>query len=193
VTPDDCRDASPKFRASRVWWAQGGTTTLVVVLGRPRRLGLDTTTRAAGEDDHMGFVNGIWLALLGVLAASNLIIAKKPDAKELIGKLAPYQGWMGAVSVFWGVWTIVGAVLNLGWLGHFPIYWATWLGDGVLLAALGLLLGVGVLKTFIKDPTANEKMDQTITKLAPYQGTLGLVAIGLGVWMTVAGVIWKVG
>ena len=60
----------------------------------------------------------------------------------------------------------------------------------VVQAGLGLLLGVGVLKTFIKDVTANAKMDQTITKLAPYQGTLGLVSIGLGVWGVVVGFVF---
>jgi len=138
-------------------------------------------------------VNGIWLAILGILGASNLIISKRPDAKEAIAKLAPYQGWIGAVSALWGAWGIVGAVLNLGWLSHWPIYWGTWLADSALQFGLGLLLGVGTLKTFIKDPTANAKMDQTITKLAPYQGTLGLAAIGLGIWMVVAGFIWTVG
>jgi len=138
-------------------------------------------------------VNGIWLAILGILGASNLIISKRPDAKEAIAKLAPYQGWIGAVSALWGAWGLVGAVLHLGWLGLWPIYWATWTADSALQLGLGLLLGVGTLKTFIKDPTANAKMDQTITKLAPYQGTLGLAAIGLGVWMVVAGFIWTVG
>jgi hypothetical protein len=138
-------------------------------------------------------VNGIWLALLGILGASSLIIARKPDAKVLIAKIAPYQGWMGAVSAIWGAWGIVGAVLNLGWMAHFPIYWITWLADSVLQLALGLLLGVGVLKTFIKAPAASERMDQTITKLAPFQGTLGIAAIALGVWMVVAGFIWTLG
>jgi hypothetical protein len=138
-------------------------------------------------------VDGIWLAILGILGASNLIIARKPDAKEMIAKLAPYQGWMGAVSAIWGGWGIVRSVLTLGWLAHWPIYWATSLGDHVLQFGLGLLLGVGTLKTFIKNPQANEKMDQTITKLAPYQGTLGLAAIGLGIWMVVAGFLWTVG
>ena len=138
-------------------------------------------------------VNGIWLAVLGILGASSLIIARKPDAKELIAKIAPYQGWIGAVSALWGIWGIVGAILNLGWLAHWPIYWATWLADALLQAALGLLLGVGTLKTFIKDPTAQQKMDQTIAKLAPYQGTLGLIAIGVGVWMVVAGFLFAVG
>jgi hypothetical protein len=140
----------------------------------------------------MGLVNGIWLAVLGILGASGLIIAKRPDAKEMIGKLAPYQGWIGAVSAIWGVWGIISAILNLGWLSHFPIYWITWLADSVLSAALGLILGVGVLKTFIKNPQANEKMDQTIAKLTPFQGVMGLVAIGVGVWMIISGFIWSV-
>jgi hypothetical protein len=138
----------------------------------------------------MGLINGLWLTLLGILGASNLIIAKKPDAKELIAKLAPYQGWIGAISALWGAWGIISAILYLGWLAHFPIYWLTWLLYAVLQFGLGLLLGVGVLKTFITNKGANEKMDQTIQKLAPYQGKMGLAAIGAGIWMVLAGFIW---
>jgi hypothetical protein len=141
----------------------------------------------------MGLVGGIWLALLGVLGASNLIIAKKPDAKELIAKMAPYQGWFGAVSAIGGVWMIISSVLSIGWLTTIPIYWGTYLASGILQASLGLLLGIGTLKTFIKDPKAQEKMDQTVAKLAPKQGVLGLIAIGVGVWMVVAGFIFSVG
>jgi hypothetical protein len=139
----------------------------------------------------MGLVSGLWLAVLGILAVPSLIIAKKPNAKELIDKLAPYQGWIGAVSALWGVWGIISAVLNLGMLGTWPILWATLLAVAVVQASLGLLLGVGVLKSFIKDPTAQAKMDQTIARLAPKQGMLGLVAIGLGIWLVVADLlIW---
>ena len=141
----------------------------------------------------MGLISGIWLVVLGVLGAASLIIAKKPDARELIGKIAPYQGWIGAVSTLWGLWGILRAVLNIGWLARQPIYWVTFLGSGALQAALGLLLGVGILKSFIKSPEANEKMDITITKLTPYQGTLGLVAVGLGLWSIVASLLWTVG
>jgi len=136
--------------------------------------------------------HGIWLAVLGILAASNLIIAKRPDAREMIAKLSPYQGWIGAVSALWGVWGIISSILNLGWLTVAPIFWISLLGVSLLLASLGLLLGVGVLKTFITAPAATEKMDQTIAKLAPLQGTLGLVAIGLGVWMVIASVLFAV-
>lgn len=139
----------------------------------------------------MGLVSGLWLAVLGVLGASNLIIARKPDAKELIAKLAPYQGWIGAVSALWGVWGIISAVLSLGMLTTWPIHWATYLASAVIQAALGLLLGVGVLKTFIKQPQAQAKMDMMIAKLAPKQGVLGLIAIGLGVWCVLVGFIFS--
>lgn len=140
----------------------------------------------------MGLVFGLWLTVLGVLGAANLIIAKKPDARELIAKLAPYQGWIGAVSAIWGVWGIISSILNIGWMSIVPIWWITLLATGVIQFALGLLLGVGVLKTFIKNPQAQAKMDQTITKLAPKQGMLGLVAIGLGIWTILASFMWRV-
>lgn len=140
----------------------------------------------------MGIVNGLWLVVLGVLGAASLIVARRPDAQEAIAKLAPYQGWIGAISAIWGVWGIIYSVLNIGWLATNAIYWITYLSDSVLSVGLGLLLGVGVLKTFIKDPTAQSKMDGTITKLAPYQGTLGLAAIGVGLWMVIASILFGV-
>ncbi len=140
----------------------------------------------------MGLASGVWLAVLGILGASNLIIARKPDAKELIAKIAPYQGWMGAVSALWGVWMIVHAILNLGVLTAAPILWITYMASAVLQAGLGVLLGTGTLKTFVKQEQAQEKLDQLVAKLAPYQGTLGLVAIGVGAWTVVADLLFRV-
>ena len=110
----------------------------------------------------------------------------------MIAKLAPYQGWIGAISCIWGIWGIITSVLHMGWLTLFPIYWVTYLADSVLSAALGLILGIGVLKSFIKAPQAQAKMDQTLIKLLPYQGNLGLLAIGVGIWMVVSGFLWHV-
>jgi hypothetical protein len=139
----------------------------------------------------MGFGAAIWLILLGILGAANLIIARKPDAKEMIGKISPYQGWMGASSVLWGLWITLWCVLNAGFLIKWSfIGFATFLALAVVLVSLGLLLGVGVLKTFVKNEQAHAKLDQTVTKLAPFQGILGLVAIGLGVWGIIVNVIF---
>ncbi len=139
----------------------------------------------------MGLGAGIWLMVLGILGASNLIIAKRPDAKEHIAKLAPYQGWIGASSVLWGLWIMIWTLLNAGIL----IKWAflgfiTLVAVGIVLVSLGLLLGVGVLKSFVKNEQANAKLDVTVTKLAPFQGMLGLVAIGLGIWDIIANIIF---
>ncbi len=136
-------------------------------------------------------VYGIWLIVLGVVAVPSLIIAKRPDAKELIAKLTPYQGWIGAVSCLWGIWGIISAVLNIGWLSTWPIWWVSWLAGSILQAALGLILGIGTMKTFIKNPQAQLKMDETLAKLSPKQGMLGVAAIGVGIWVTLASILFN--
>lgn len=126
-----------------------------------------------------------FLFVLGVLGAANLIIAKKPDAKELIAKVAPYQGWMGVAGVFYGVHEIIFAVGFTEMLGAglFPmLLWVTYVAAGGLQILLGFLLGVGTVKSFIKSPAALEKMAQVQAKLAPFQGTLGLIAMATAVW-----------
>lgn len=135
----------------------------------------------------MGLGAGVWLFVLGVLGAANLIIARKPEAKELIAKISPYQGWIGFISMFWGVWGIIYSVLTLGtWLKLYPVWWITWLAASVIQLLLGTLLGVGTFKSFVKQEQAVKKVDQMVEKLSPYQGTLGLVAMGLGVWTIIA-------
>jgi hypothetical protein len=133
---------------------------------------------------------GIWLIVLGALAIPNLIIGKKPELKPTLDKLVPIQGWMGVVSAFWGAWGVISAVLNIGWLTTLPIWWITLLATSVVTLGLGILLGVGTAKTFIKSPQAHAKMDQTIAKLSPFQGTLGLAGLGIGAWCLVASILW---
>lgn len=140
----------------------------------------------------MYFSFGGWLIVLGILGAASLIIAKKPDAKQLIDKITPYQGWMGAVSVPWGIWVLIECILSMGLMSAgvlWLVWWILWLVMGLLLIALGTLLGTGVMKTFVKDDAAKAKMDRTVVKLAPYQGTLGLISIAVGIAYTVLTVI----
>lgn len=141
----------------------------------------------------MGLIGGLWLFVLGALAAPSIILAKRPDADQILAKITPYQGWIGAVSALWGVWGIISSILNLGWLSIAPIYWITFFAVAIVQASLGLLLGIGILKSYIKSPAAQEKLDMTITKLRPKQGLLGLIGMGLGIWLIIAGFIFKVG
>jgi hypothetical protein len=135
----------------------------------------------------MGIGFSIDLIILGILGAANLIIAKRPDAKQMIDKIAPYGGWIGAGSTLWGIWIVIWGVMNMSFFLHFGmvVWLAMVIAGGSLLAILGLLMGSGILKGYAKSPEAQAKMDQTVAKLAPFQGTLGFISIGLGLFSLV--------
>ena len=138
-------------------------------------------------------IYGITLVVLGILAAPSLLLAKKPNAQELLDKVTPYQGWIGLVFCFWGIWGIIQAVLSLGLLTTFPIWWITWLGSSVIEAALGFLLGYGMISQLVlsKNEAAKEKGALLLAKLSPLQGKLGIIAIGLGIWTIVASILFN--
>ena len=129
-------------------------------------------------------VYAIVLLLLGVLAASSVIVKNKPDAKELIDKLVPIQGWLGFIACFWGVWGIIQSVLNIGWLTTVPVWWITFLAMSIVTASLGLLLGFSLISKFVlsKNEEAMAKGEALRMKLAGYQIPLGFAAIGLAIW-----------
>jgi hypothetical protein len=131
---------------------------------------------------------GLWLLVLGALAVPSLVL-RKPELAALLAKITPYQGWIGAVSAVWGAFALIRAILHIGMLSSVPLWWLTWVATSVVTLALGLLLGVGVMKTFVSHPDAQAKLDQTVAKLTPYQGTLGLVALGIGAWCIIAWMI----
>ena len=119
----------------------------------------------------------------GVLASSGFIISKKPNAKELIDKLTPYQGWIGAVMFGWGVWETIHFVLNLGGLLKTPGFMAFYLLVMISDLLVGFLLGYGLITqyAFGKNEKAKEKGAQVRAKLVKIQAPLGLLAIVAGI------------
>ena len=136
----------------------------------------------------MWIITVVILLAGGLLGAANLIIAKKPNAKELIEKLTPYQGWIGVVLVLWGIWDLVGVLRSLG---TFSVFWLVWLVTAVTELGLGFLLGYGLISKYVlgSSPQALEKGQQLRARLANYQGPLGVVAIGLAIIFAVLTVI----
>jgi hypothetical protein len=124
----------------------------------------------------------------GLLAASAFVVARKPNAQELIDKLTPYQGWIGICLFAWGVWMTIGFVLHLNvWL-HVPVLWlATYLGLTAVNVGVGFLLGFGLLTKYVlsKSPAAMARGQELRQKLVGIQIPLGLTAMGLGVWTAV--------
>ena len=119
----------------------------------------------------------------GILAASALIIARKPNAKELINKLTPYQGWIGIVLFFWGSWGVISCLRFMSLLSIAPLTWVFWLAASVADLFVGFLLGFALISKYTlgSSAVAQARGDQLRLKLAPYQGVGGLFAIAMGV------------
>lgn len=133
-------------------------------------------------------IYGITLIMLGILAAPSLILSRKPNAKEFLDKIVPYQGWIGLLFCFWGVWGIISAILNISILGTWPIWWITWMASSVIQAILGFILGYGMINKLLlsKNEEAKRKSEELLKKLTPLQGKLGLIGIIIGIWVIIA-------
>ncbi len=136
---------------------------------------------------------GIQLILLSLIAVPSLILSKKPNAQELLDKIAPYQGWIGLVFCISGIWGIIQAILNMGLLSTFPIWWITWLAGSVVQATLGFILGYGTISKYLlgSSEEAKEKAGQLLAKLAPLQGKLGILGVGVGIWIIIANMMFR--
>ncbi|MBT9189846.1 MULTISPECIES: hypothetical protein [Zobellia] len=137
---------------------------------------------------------GIALVLLSIVAVPSLLLSKKPNAGELLEKIEPYQGWIGIIFCFWGVWGLITAVLNLGWLSTSPIWWATFLAGNLVSAALGFMLGSGLINKLLlsNSQAARVRAEELRAKIAPKQGKLGILGIVVGSWMIVASFLYSV-
>jgi len=124
-------------------------------------------------------IKGITLIILGILAVPSLLLSRKPDAKEYLDKITPYQGWIGLAFCFWGIWGIIQSVLHMGSIGT---GWMLGLAVSVVTAVLGFLLGYGMINDLLlsKNEEAQEKGAELRAKLAPMQGKFGIAAIILG-------------
>ena len=127
----------------------------------------------------------------GILAASGFIIKRKPNAQQLIDKLAPYQGWIGMLMFGWGVWETIHSVLGVSLLSSHPLTWTFWTMSGVADLLVGFLLGFGLITHYAlsKNPTAMARGQQIRTKLVGIQAPLGAFAVIMGTlylaWMYV--------
>jgi hypothetical protein len=119
------------------------------------------------------------LILGGILAASSLIVAKKPDAKEMIAKIAPYQAIIGIILLLDGIYyTFI--YIGIGNLIKAPGQWligglCLW-GMMVSSILLGIMFGMPMVAKMSASGAA--KGEEMAKKLAPFQTLIGLVAIG---------------
>ncbi|MEW5852144.1 MAG: hypothetical protein AB2A00_25370 [Myxococcota bacterium] len=122
------------------------------------------------------------LIVCGLLGASGFIVSKKPDAKQLLEKLVPYQGGAGIAGIVVGLLGLVNMLMNLGaLLKHSVGGLVIGLVGSASLIGTGFLLGFALIQGFNKDPNARAKAEELRTKLVTYQVPMGMVCIVLGV------------
>jgi hypothetical protein len=121
------------------------------------------------------------LIVAGVIAASSVIISKLPQAKDLIDKLAPIQGFLGIGLLVVGVIKVIWLIdkMNLLTANGFPTLWMLSIVAGITCAVLlGFFLGMPLIAKWIpgESPAEQKAMDMQ-KKIVPYQALLGGIAI----------------
>ena len=117
----------------------------------------------------------------GLITASALIVARKPNAKELFRRIAPYQGFLGVGMLAMGILWLVRWLPNLG-ASFSSIGGALVLGMIAANILIGFLLGFSLLSGVLaKNETARDKSDAVMAKLSNVQVPLGVSAVAMGV------------
>ena len=119
----------------------------------------------------------------GVLAAAGFFIARKPNAKELIDKITPYQGWIGIILFLWGIWQTISVILVIGWISSALLFWLIWAVLAFTNLFVGFLLGFGLISKYAlsKNEEAMEKGQRIRLKLMKFQIPLGFISIAVGI------------
>jgi len=120
----------------------------------------------------------------GLIAASSLIVAKKPNAQELLDKLTPYQGWIGVILTIWSITVLFSALTNIGSMG---IAWIITVSLGAAMFIVGFLLAYSLISKYVleKNETAKAKGQQLRAKLVKYQVPAGMALVVLGILLLV--------
>lgn len=130
----------------------------------------------------MDLIAPLLLIVGGALAASNLIVAKKPDAKQLFDKVAPYQAGIGIALLVIGVWNLLHSFASpsiFEIIKIAPLLGVTVLAMIVCAILLGFLLGMPqISKWTANNANAQQKSAALMAKIAPFQILLGLIGIG---------------
>ncbi len=126
-------------------------------------------------------LSGILLIILSLLAVPGML--KNEKGKELIRKIAPFQGWIGLVFMIWGIWDVFNVIRAIEVISDWPISWAIWLATGLLELFLGFLLAYNLIVQYVlsKNESSKEKGEALMAKLSPLQAKLGLAGIIVGI------------
>ncbi len=133
----------------------------------------------------MDIIAPLLLILGGILALSNIIVAKKPDARELINKLVPFQGAIGVALLVFGALNLLDALRILKVMSALPVKSASIIVVVAGSLLLGLLFGMPLIAKWIPgDSPAEQKVAELSAKISGFQVIIGLAGIvGSLLWL----------
>ncbi|MEZ5967132.1 MAG: hypothetical protein R3F56_25075 [Planctomycetota bacterium] len=125
----------------------------------------------------------------GLIAASSLIIVRKPNARQVFARIAPYQGILGLLMLGAGIWWALRVMPHAaGLLRAAPLAGAVTIGAVTTTLLIGFFLGFGLLESRLrgKSEAAAAKAQNAHAKLARVQAPLGMAGVVLGILVLVA-------
>jgi hypothetical protein len=133
----------------------------------------------------MDLINAILLILGGILAVSGIIVAKKPDAKQLIDKLVPYQALIGVALLVLGVLNLLRVLRGLvDAIRLFPLFGLSVLAMVVTSILLGFMFGMPQIAKWLPGEGPAEQKGLALSqKLAPFQVIIGIIGLISGLLM----------
>ena len=136
----------------------------------------------------MDLIRPIALIVAGILAASGFIISRKPDAKQLIDKIVPFQGFIGVGLLVWGVIDTIRVITHLKEIGDmasiYPLFTISVYAGVASEVLLGFLLGMPLIATWIPGESAAEQRAMDMQKkVVPFQTILGFIGIVAAVFL----------
>jgi hypothetical protein len=124
----------------------------------------------------MDLIHPLLLIVAGILAASSLIVAKKPDAKQLIDKLVPFQAIIGVALLAFGLFQARLLFAMFRFLSAAPLAALTGIAIIVCSILLGFMFGMPqIAKWMPGDGAAEQKGLELSRKLAPFQLMIGVI------------------
>lgn len=128
----------------------------------------------------MEYLFAIALICAGLLGASALIVAKKPNAARIIDSLLPFQALIGAGALALAVLQLLrwGPKSLLDITKQWPVMGASMLGGVICGIVLGFMFAVPLMGRL---GAGQQRAAELAEKVAPWQLLIGLVAIAAGV------------
>lgn len=132
----------------------------------------------------MEYLHALLLIVGGILAMSALIISKKPDAKQLIDKLVPFQAMIGVALLAVGLVQLLrfGPINMFRLIGPMPILGLTVIAAVFGAIILGFFFGMPMIAKWIPgDSPAEQKAMDLTKKIAGVQVIIGVICAIAGV------------